>query len=81
MSNPTWQDITPQRTQPHEVACVADPCTDPEHDHEPMKLACNECGSEDTELSYYDFGTDEQTGYHDTGAVLICRNCGKVEQL
>ena len=38
MSNPTWQDITPQRTQPPEVECTADPCVDPEHDHEPPAI-------------------------------------------
>jgi len=38
----TWQDITPQRGRPHEVECTADPCTNPEHDHEPLAPADDE---------------------------------------
>ncbi len=79
MSNPTWQDITPQ-PEPREVACTADPCTDPEHDHDGLP-PCNQCGSENVELAGYDYGTDSDTGYHDAGEALICRNCRHVEQL
>ncbi len=80
MNLPTWQDITPQ-PQPREVACTADPCIDPEHDHEAgPPPCCNECGSADVWLSDYDWGTVE-AGYRDAGQVLICRSCGKAEQL
>lgn len=75
-----WQDITPQ-PEPREVACTADPCTDPEHDHESALACCNECGSEDIELIAYDWGRESDTGYHDAGEGLHCRNCGHVEQL
>ncbi len=142
MSNPTWQDITPQRAREVDTPCVGEPCTNPEHDHEAaptnewdwaelgrllrqsaddahegatpsVEIAysfllsnaelfgfaewpadmpqepnceliagyqgagptCNECGSDN------DFGTSAETGYHDAGELLYCRNCGHMEQL
>ncbi len=37
MSNPTWQDITPQRER--DTPCTDEPCTNPEHDHEAAPVA------------------------------------------
>jgi len=35
-----------------------------------------ECGSDKVEVRPYDFGTCQQTGYHDAGERFECRNCG-----
>ncbi len=79
--NPTWQDITPQRAREVDTPCIGEPCANPEHDHEAGPApCCNECLSEDVELSDYDWGTIE-AGYQDAGQVLHCRNCGHMEQL
>jgi hypothetical protein len=38
--------------------------------------ACPQCLSENLEYGTYDFGTERETGYADSGARYRCRDCG-----
>ena len=38
--------------------------------------SCPECGAEPIEYRYYDYGTDPETGYSDSGTYALCRSCG-----
>jgi hypothetical protein len=57
------------------------PCCEPPDieapllDDEATVLRCPECAGEDFDIRSYDFGTDNQTGYHDAGERYEC-SCG-----
>lgn len=39
------------------------------------------CGSDALEVRDYDHGIDRETGYHDTGQVVVCLECGRSDEL
>lgn len=39
-------------------------------------MRCPTCGSTDVAVEQYDFGTCQQTGYHDAGERYRCCTCG-----
>jgi hypothetical protein len=41
---------------------------------------CSQCGSADVTAEPYDFGTDQETGYSDSGEAIHCLDCGAREQ-
>jgi hypothetical protein len=38
--------------------------------------SCPECGSENFQTWPYNFGTERETGYEDSGVRALCRDCG-----
>lgn len=40
------------------------------------RMECPECGSDDFNTSVYDWGTDPETGYSDSGVAGCCQKCG-----
>lgn len=42
---------------------------------------CPNCQADDIRFDDYDFGTDTQTGYHDTGTRFMCRCCGEIGEI
>lgn len=39
--------------------------------------SCPECGSGQLLCGQYDYGTDSETGYRDSGVICRCLNCGE----
>lgn len=42
-----------------------------------LSMFCPSCNSENLLYSRVDLGIDPRTGYHDTGELFQCRDCGK----
>lgn len=47
-------------------------------EHKPP--TCSECGSDNVRPEDFDNGLDWETGYHDAGTLIVCRDCGHKEQ-
>ena len=43
--------------------------------------ACPQCLGENLEYGTYDYGTDRETGYADSGERYYCRDCGAVGEV
>lgn len=57
------------------------PCGDCNGSGETVELACPHCGSDNVEIRNFDFGTDPDTGYHDSGTVAVCAACNCVSEV